>query len=51
MFSLAGTVGDCVTVAQRYSNAGVTELALTFSGPNAVREIDALGQAVKRHSC
>jgi 5,10-methylenetetrahydromethanopterin reductase len=50
MFSLAGTPENCVALARQYSDAGVTELALTFSGPNALEEIAALGEAVARSS-
>jgi 5,10-methylenetetrahydromethanopterin reductase len=50
MFSLAGTAEDCVALAQQYGNAGVTELALTFSGAKALEEIAALGEAVLRNS-
>jgi 5,10-methylenetetrahydromethanopterin reductase len=48
MFSLAGTAEDCVALSRQYKDAGITELALTFSGPNAVEEIRALGEAVAR---
>jgi 5,10-methylenetetrahydromethanopterin reductase len=46
-FSLAGTPADCLTAAENYAAAGVTELALTFSGPTAVRDIDAMGAALR----
>jgi len=47
-FSLAGTAEDCLALARQYKSAGVTELALTFSGPNALEEIHILGEAVAR---
>ena len=50
MFSLAGTPESCVVRAREYKKAGITELALTFSGPNAVEEITALGKAVESGS-
>ena len=46
-FSLAGTPADCLAAAENYAAAGVTELALTFSGPTAVRDIDAIGAALR----
>nr|WP_232372560.1 LLM class flavin-dependent oxidoreductase [Acuticoccus mangrovi] len=45
-FALAGTVDDCLARAADYRAAGVTELALTFSGPDAADEIAALGRAL-----
>lgn len=47
-FSIAGTSEDCLALAQQYRGAGVTELALTFSGANALNEIRDLGEAVAR---
>jgi len=47
-FSLSGTPEECVDMAAAYRTAGVTELALTFSGPGGVDEIAALGEAVAR---
>jgi 5,10-methylenetetrahydromethanopterin reductase len=49
-FSLAGTPESCIALAREYRNAGVTELALTFSGPNAVEQITAVGEAFARSS-
>lgn len=45
-FSLAGTAEDCLALAKVYKRAGVTELALTFSGANAIEEIRTLGEAI-----
>lgn len=45
-FSLAGTPDDCLTAARRYRAAGVTELALTFSGPTAAEDIHRLGKVL-----
>jgi 5,10-methylenetetrahydromethanopterin reductase len=42
-FSLAGTLEDCLTAAGRYHAAGVTELALTFGGRAAAKDIHRLG--------
>jgi 5,10-methylenetetrahydromethanopterin reductase len=46
-FSLAGTPEDCLATAQRYAAAGVTELALTFAGPTALRDIGTMGAALR----
>jgi 5,10-methylenetetrahydromethanopterin reductase len=48
-FSLAGTAEDCLALARQYKSAGVTELALTFSGANALNEIRDLGDAIARN--
>lgn len=45
-FSLAGTPEACLAAAERYADAGVSELALTFSGPSAVEAIRALSPAL-----
>ena len=45
-FSLTGTPNDCLTAARRYGQAGITELALTFSGPTALEDISALSKAI-----
>lgn len=45
-FSLAGTPGECLTLARRYKSMGIDELALTFSGPTAKEEIEAIGAAL-----
>jgi len=47
-FSLVGAPDDCLAAAQRYANAGVTELALTFSGPTALDAVSALGNALAK---
>jgi 5,10-methylenetetrahydromethanopterin reductase len=44
-FALSGTAGECLDLAAGYRAAGITELALTFAGPNAAEEIRALGRA------
>ena len=44
-FTLAGTAEDCRTQAAAYAAVGVTELALTFSGPSASADMDYLGKA------
>ena len=44
-FALSGTADECLRLAMEYKKAGVTELALTFTGPNAVAEIKTLGYA------
>jgi alkanesulfonate monooxygenase SsuD/methylene tetrahydromethanopterin reductase-like flavin-dependent oxidoreductase (luciferase family) len=46
-FALYGTPEECLALATRYKTAGVDELALTFSGPSAEREIVAIGNALK----
>lgn len=45
-FALVGTPDDCLVAAQRHAQAGVTELALTFSGPTATDDINALREAI-----
>ena len=47
-FSITGTPEDCLALARQYHDAGVTELALTFSGPNAVEQIAQMGEAIAR---
>jgi 5,10-methylenetetrahydromethanopterin reductase len=49
-FALAGTPEDCVATARRYAEAGVTELAVTVSGPDASAEMAMIGEALKRAS-
>jgi 5,10-methylenetetrahydromethanopterin reductase len=44
-FSLFGTPDECLAQAEGYMALGVTELALTFSGPAAIDSIRALGAA------
>ncbi|MGH7247860.1 MAG: LLM class flavin-dependent oxidoreductase [Pseudomonadota bacterium] len=45
-FALAGTPEDCLAEAEKYAAAGVCELALTFSGTNAVQDIRAIATAL-----
>jgi 5,10-methylenetetrahydromethanopterin reductase len=45
-FALIGTPDECFAAASRYAEAGVTELALTFAGPNAARDILLMGEAL-----
>jgi 5,10-methylenetetrahydromethanopterin reductase len=45
-FSLAGTAEECLTLARRYKSVGIDELALTFGGPTAKEEIEAIGAAL-----
>jgi 5,10-methylenetetrahydromethanopterin reductase len=45
-FSLAGTPEDVLVATLRYRVRGVTELALTFSGPSARKDIRRLGQVL-----
>lgn len=47
-FSIYGTAQECLTLAERYKQAGVDELALTFSGPAAQQQIAAIGKAIGR---
>lgn len=44
-FALAGTPEDCLAAAERYAGAGVSELALTFAGRTALKQINRLGAA------
>jgi 5,10-methylenetetrahydromethanopterin reductase len=46
-FSIAGTPADCIAQARRYRDAGVTELAMTFAGPDAAGQIARLGAALR----
>jgi 5,10-methylenetetrahydromethanopterin reductase len=45
-FSLSGAPEECLTHARKYKTAGIDELALTFSGPQAKDEIAAMGAAL-----
>jgi 5,10-methylenetetrahydromethanopterin reductase len=45
-FTLAGTAEDCRRQAAAYAQAGVTELALTFAGPQAERDMRFLADAL-----
>jgi 5,10-methylenetetrahydromethanopterin reductase len=47
-FSLVGTADECLLRARGYKAAGIDELALTFSGGQAVDAITAIGAAVAR---
>jgi hypothetical protein len=44
-FALAGTAEDCRTLAERFAAAGVTELAVTLSGPDVARQMNDLAAA------
>jgi hypothetical protein len=44
-FTLAGTAADCRAQAVGYAAAGVTELALTLSGPSAAADMATIGKA------
>jgi 5,10-methylenetetrahydromethanopterin reductase len=44
-FALAGTPEECLAAAEKYGQAGVTELALTFSGPTALQDMHLLAGA------
>jgi len=46
-FALIGTPHDCLRAAERYAEAGVTELALTFSGEMAAQNLALLGEVLK----
>lgn len=46
-FALIGTPEECLAAASRFADAGITELALTFTGPSAAQEIALIGEAVK----
>jgi len=49
-FGLAGTAEDCLAQASVYAKAGVSELVLTFVGPQPQDDIAYLGRAVREHS-
>ena len=44
-FALAGTAQDCRARAERFAAAGVTELAVTLSGPDVARQMKELAAA------
>jgi 5,10-methylenetetrahydromethanopterin reductase len=44
-FAIAGNAADCLELAARYAEAGVTELALTFLGPSAAADMAYIGEA------
>ena len=45
-FAIAGTAADCLAQARRYREAGASELALTFVGPQPEADMAYLAQAV-----
>jgi len=47
-FSLSGTPEQCLALAWHYKAKGIDELALTFSGADAVEQIAAIGAALGR---
>jgi len=47
-FSVAGTPDECLAAAGRYAEANVTELALTASSSDPLREIALLGAAARK---
>lgn len=47
-FSLTGTPDECFERAADYADAGVSELALTFSGPSAADDVALLGEVLRR---
>ncbi len=47
-FALAGTPDDCLLRAMNCAQAGITELALTFSGPTRMADIAVLGEIIPR---
>ena len=44
-FTIFGNAEDCRALAARYAAAGVTELALTFSGPSYAEDMAYIGKA------
>jgi 5,10-methylenetetrahydromethanopterin reductase len=46
-YSISGNIDDCLAGAARFAQAGVTELVVTFVGPNPVDDIRYLGDALK----
>ena len=46
-YAIAGTAADCRRQAAAYAGAGVTELALSFDGPEAEVDIAAIGSAFR----
>jgi 5,10-methylenetetrahydromethanopterin reductase len=48
-FSLTGTPEECIARAAEYTDAGVSELALTFDGHAAPDDIALLGAALQQH--
>lgn len=47
-FSIAGTAEDCLAAAAAYAEANVTDLALTMSSADPMREIALLGAALSK---
>jgi 5,10-methylenetetrahydromethanopterin reductase len=47
-FSIAGTVEDCASRIAAYGAAGVTDLVLTFVGPDPLADMSTLGRAFAR---
>lgn len=45
-FAIAGNAEDCRTQAAAFAAAGVTELALTFSGPDAAADMRIMAHAI-----
>ena len=45
-FAIAGNAEDCLAQAAAYAAAGVTELALTFSGPDVAADMRTVAEAV-----
>jgi len=45
-FTIAGNAEDCRTQAAAYAAAGVTELALTYSGPEAAADMSFTAKAI-----
>ena len=45
-FTMAGTAEDCRAQAAAYAAAGITELALTFSGANAAADMATVAKAM-----
>ena len=45
-FAIAGTAEDCRAQLAACAQAGVTELALTFAGPDAADEMKRLGAVI-----
>ena len=49
-FAIAGTAEDCLMQAQRYFEAGATELALAFAGPQPEADMKLLGALIQAGS-
>ena len=45
-FAIAGTAADCLAKARAYFDAGASELALSFAGPQPEADMRYLGQAL-----